>query len=178
MISQNKAKTLLAKATHDKLTRLLQACYCAKSNREVEQTHEKLRLYLGTLFSYRDVCEFHNEQLEDLAENIQGLYPERDDLEDYTFHILAYLRKRIKDHHQQEEKVLMLLNIKRKQGVDSLGYLDAKYQAWVYTHGYQAQQMLLYKLLYDQLDGLHEVVIKSSRKRSDMRCLKNQKTNG
>lgn len=158
MITKAKSKKLLAVGTHNRLTSLLHICYNVDSPRKRKNAYEKLQKYLSTIFSYEELCEYHTDHLEELAEIIQGLYPERDNLQDYSHHILEYLNKRLRKYKQTKERYILELSInRRKLDSHSDEYLNLKYLAWTYSHGYYAQQAHMHRLLHTYLTGLLEL---------------------
>ena len=155
MLTKEKAKKLLSLGTHNQLTKLLYTLDHVTSNREIAKAHAKLQDSLCKIFRYCDIFEFHTDHLIELAEILVGLYPERDNLEDYTKHILAYVIKKIHKHQMLEEKYRKQLQQKaRYKENDPDGYLDLKYKTWTYTDGYYHQQVQMYRLLNRSLSDL------------------------
>lgn len=141
--------------THNQLTKLLYTLEHVTSSRDVAKAQTKLQDYLCKIFRYCDIFEFHIDHLTELAEILVGLYPERDNLEDYTKHILAYLTKKIHKHRiieQTYRKQLQQKALHKEKDPD--GYLDLKYETWTYTEGYYHQLAQMYQLLYRALSDL------------------------
>lgn len=169
MLTRERAKKLLSIGTHNKLNELLFKLENVESPREVSALQEKLRDYMGKLFTYKNIFEFHNDHLFEMAEILVGLYPEKDNLEDYTYHILVYLNKKISRYKEIRFKQQQSLARKAKERkVDPDGYLDQKYIAWTYTEGYYYQQAQMYRLLHQYLTDLVEF----TKKGRDTACRK------
>ena len=157
MLTRERAKKLLSIGTHNKLNDLLFKLENVESPREISALQEKLRDYMGKLFTYKDIFEFHNDHLFEMAEILVGLYPEKDNLEDYTYHILVYLNKKISRYKEiRFERQQALARKAKEQKTDPDGYLDQKYIAWTYTEGYYYQQAQRYRLLQRYLTDLVE----------------------
>lgn len=155
MLTKEKAKKLMSLGTHNQLTKLLYTLDHVTSNRDIAKAQAKLQDYLCKIFRYCDIFEFHTDHILELAEILVGLYPERDNLEDYTKHILVYLTKKIQKHQTLETKYRKRLQQKALQKEkDPDGYLDLKYETWTYTDGYYHQQVQMYRLLSRSLSDL------------------------
>ena len=151
---------MVSKGTHEQLTNLLYEIDHLQndpnaSNKTKLTKMQKLRTIMEKFFSFREIYDLHDDHVIELAEIIVGLYPELSDLDDYTYHILEYLSKRIHKYertmHEYKEK---LLRKEREKDIDPDGYLDLKYLTWTYTHGYHYQTYHTYILMKIALEDL------------------------
>lgn len=155
MLTKEKAKKLVSLGTHNQLKKILHTLNNVTSKRDIAKAQTKLIECLSKIFRYRDLVEFHVDHLVEMAEVIVELYVERDNLEDYTEHILVYLNDRIQKQQRLEQKYRKLLQQKTlEKETDPDGYLDLKYLTWTYTDGYYHQRAMMYRLLNYYLSDL------------------------
>lgn len=159
MITKEKAKKLLSVSFYNRLTKKLHICYNVKSSRSRAKAYESLRDTLEPIFTYVEIFELHNDHLVEIAEVLQGLYPEADEIADYTFYILEYLRKQMKAISADADKAQKAYSYaKHAYDPDSGEVLNARYVAQTYQDGYYAGQHKAYSLLFQCLTGLVEYV--------------------
>ncbi len=155
MFTKEQAKKIISLSTYNQLNKQLYALEYTIKAREKIKIKEKLRDFIGKLFTYGDIFEFHDDHILDLAETIAGLYPEREDLKDYIYHILIYLENQIGRYEkvcQQKKQELVKKEIEKLTDPD--GYLDKEYEVWTYTDGYYRQRTNMYRLLRQTLKDL------------------------
>ncbi len=163
-----KMRKLLSESVHTQLQKYLTALEQIDENdpvalKEEEKVQERIRRVLERIFTFEQIYEFHMEHLLELADVILGLYPERDQLEEYTYCIFPYLQSRLKSYEMKRNAYLdKLSRAKRTMDTESVEYLDLAYRTWVYTDGYECQQAKMYRLLQQTLQDL--VAYKRSNK--------------
>ena len=145
-MTSKKRRKFLAETTHIKLTNLLHVCYNTSTQKDREQAYEKLRVYLASFFSHYVVATYHYDHLEELAETLQGLYLEQDDLAGYCYHIEQYINHKLKEYEQNKDHYSSLFILKRNTITED-EFLDLQYMLWTYTHGYHAGHADMYKHL-------------------------------
>ena len=172
MTSKERIKKLISQGTYTKVNDLLFKLNNTESKKDEAMLKEKLRDYMGKLFPYRDIFEFHDDHIRELAEVVADLYPEREHLEEYGANILVYINRKLSRYQQRKTQYQIDLHRKEKERyTDPDGYLDLKYLAWTYTEGYHHQQALMYHLLSRTL----QVLIENNRKGSGKGCQRARK---
>lgn len=172
MTSKERMKKLMAQGTYTKVNDLLFKLDNTESKKDEALLKEKLRDYMGKLFPYQDIFEFHDDHIRELAEVVADLYPEREHLEEYGTNILIYISKKLSRYQQRKTYYQIRLHRKEKERqTDPDGYLDLKYLAWTYTEGYYHQQALMYQLLFRTL----QVLMEMGRKGSGKKCQNTRK---
>ena len=84
-------KKLLSKPVYNRLTKTLLSIEMAKTPGALNHAYDTLREQLTSLFSLRYIGQYPNQVMVDFAEVIQGLYSEKDDLEDIcTISVTTY----------------------------------------------------------------------------------------
>lgn len=157
MISVNDAKKIMGVSTYNQLTKLLYTLEHVTAPRDIRRTQDKLRELISNLLSFKNVLELHTDHIIELAETIAGLYPERDDLDGYIYHILPYINKKLKRYDEicmRYRQQLKQMGKVRDQ--DPEGYLNLRYKVWTYTDGYYHQQAHMYQLLRSLLRDLSD----------------------
>lgn len=155
MLSKEQARKFVSPATHKQLTKLLYELEHVTTRRDIQKRKEKLKDLIGKLFTYKEVFELHDDHILELAETVVGLYPEREELEDYAFYILQYLGRQQANYEKKRKQYQKELKQKEKEkNIDPDGYLDKKYEAWTYEEGYYRQRNHMYGLLKDSLNDL------------------------
>ena len=154
-MGKEEARKFVSLSTYNQLNTALYKAEHAKTPKDVAKMKEKLKTIVGKLFTYKEIFEFHDDHIIEIAETIVGLYPEREDLNGYTFYILEYLKNQIAKYERLKMKYTKELAMKEKmRETDFGGYLDVKYRAWTYTDGYYCQQAHMYRLLKTCLTDL------------------------
>lgn len=157
MLKKEQAKKFLSIGTYNQLTKHLYKLEHVTSKRDILQTKEKIRDMMTRLFDYSDIVDLHDDHVLELAETIVGLYPERDNLEDYTYYILEYLQKQIWRYEETKQKWEQKKNWEaHNKNKNPDMFLDLTYITWTYTNGYYHQQANMYRLLRQTLIDLLE----------------------
>lgn len=152
-MNKQEVQYLMSKPVYSRLSKTLLAIDMAETENERDQIYEKLREQLSKLFSLKHVGQYPNQVMEDFAEVVQGLYVEKDDLDNYTFHIKEYLHERIRNHRKKSDILAKRARFAdKKSNMSELEHLDISYKAWVYTHGYHRQQRDMYEFLLSILE--------------------------
>lgn len=160
MLDKTRAKKMVSKGTHAQLSKILYELEHMEDGKSVsaktkDAKMQKLRNIMQKLFTFKEVFELHDDHIVELAEIIAGIYPELSDLEDYTYHILAYLSKRMREHEKITREYVEKLRWKEmKKDRDPDGYLDLKYLTWTYTTGYHHQTYHTYAIMKVALEDL------------------------
>ena len=155
MLDKAQAKRFVSASTHKKISELLYVLEHVKIPREAAKVKEQLREQVTKLFSFRDIVELHDDQIMELAETIEGIYPERENLSDYVYFILVYLDEQIAKYEKKKEQYAQELIQKHKwkeKYPDQ--YLNLRYKVWTYTDGYYRQRAQMYGLLRQGLNDL------------------------
>ena len=173
MTSKEQLRKLISPGTHTKVNDLLYKLENTQSQKDTNLLQEKLREYMGKLFPYKDIFEFHDDHILELAEIVADLYPERENLEEYASNILVYINRKRDRYRKRTLQYQALFRQKQKElSVDSDEYLDLKYQTWTYTDGYYHQQALMYELIGRTL----RLLINLNRKGRGKGCQKKKRT--
>lgn len=139
---------LLSRQYHEALRKVLALCEVAESQRDIYAAHMRLRELLEKVTAYRKVAILPDDVLVEMAEVLEGIYEEQDDLISYSEHMLTYLQKRQDAHRVKREayeKQVQLDKLNTKKS--KLHKLDASFDAWLYSEGYYAQRNDMYELL-------------------------------
>lgn len=172
MTSKEQLKKLMSVGTNKKVNDLLFKLDHTESKKDLVLLQEKLRDLMGKLFPYKDIFEFHDDHILELAEIVADLYPEQANLEEYASNILVYINRNQERYRKRVFQYRTMFRQKRKElPVDSDEYLDLKYQTWTYTDGYYHQQALMYELIGRTL----RLLIEQSRKGRRKTCQKTRK---
>lgn len=158
-------KKLLSHSVHTSLTTLLQVCYEPPLTNTQQDPHEKLQAYLSKLFSYASIMELHNDHLEEMAETLQGLYAEQDDLNTYCYAILQYLDIQIgKQTTKKNQYITKIATSNYMQCQTPIHALDIQYCTMTHTDGYHAQHTNMYMILQDCLLAIIQYADTGKRK--------------
>lgn len=160
MLDKASAKKMVSKGTHTQLSKILYELERMDDGKNVsaktkDAKMQKLRNIMQKLFTFKEVFELHDDHIIELAEIIAGIYPELFNLEDYTYHILAYLSKRMQEYEKITREYVEKLRWKEmEKDKDPDGYLDLKYLTWTYTTGYHYQTYHTYVIMKAALEDL------------------------
>lgn len=151
-MTKDKYKRLLSKSFHDALTRVLILCESAETPRTQSAAYMRLREALEKVYPYVKIAMFPNDVLVDMAEVLQGMYDEQDDLQSYYKYTIGYLETKIDDHNSKQNQHNRRIHLDGLNAPHSeLCGLDHSFTAWLYNEGYYAQRNNMYKLLLETI---------------------------
>lgn len=155
MMTNEQAKMFLSVNTHNKITKLLYTLEHVKTPRDIAKAQENLREMIEELFTYKEIFDLHSDHILELAETVAGLYPERNDLNDYVYYILDYINKKLTRYEEKKSRYKQdLRQMEKIREIDRDRYLNLRYTVWTYTDGYYCQQAHMYRLLNRTLKEL------------------------
>lgn len=146
---------LTSRAHHDALKKVLALCATATTNRDTTAAHARLRDLLEKIFTYKCVAVLPDDAMVEMAEVLEGIYEERNDLEGYYEHMIGYLQRKKKDYVNTREKYDNIMHLNTFSAKKSeLHKLDDTFNVWLYTEGYYAQRADMYDLLLDLIHNM------------------------
>lgn len=141
---------ILSKETYSNLSKALNVCRVCQVSR-YESAYNDLRSELAELFTVRTVSLYPKDVLVDLAETIQDLYIEQNNLEEYMHHTEKYLLMQLRNYRKKKEKYNHKKNWERskdfKSSMSSLEQVDLIYLANSHNNGYHYYKASMYRLL-------------------------------
>lgn len=154
---------ILSKETYDILSKSLNVCRVCQVSR-YESAYNDLRSELAELFSVKAVSLYPKDVLVDLAETIQDLYIEQNNLEEYMHHTEQYLLMQLKNYRKLRKKYNHKMNWEKSKRDDnlmvSLEKIDLIYLANSYSNGYHKNKASMYRLLLSLIRQMKEEGIK------------------
>lgn len=154
-MTKNIYKRLLSKSFHDALTRVLILCEKAETPRTQSAAHMRLRETLEKVYPYVKIAMFPDDVLVDMAEVLQGMYDEQDDLQSYYKYTIGYLETKINDHVIKQKQHNLRVHLDELNASNSeLCRLDHSFTAWLHNEGYYAQRNNMYELLLETITSM------------------------
>lgn len=108
---------------------------------------EKLKKQMEKLFTFKNICNMHDDHITELAECITDLWMAEDKIK-WAQSTEEYLKLRITRYQKRKQECFKKAEwAKVTKNVDEVTMLDLTYRLWVYEHGFEHSHFQMYSML-------------------------------
>lgn len=109
---------------------------------------EQLKKQMEKLFTFKNICNMHDDHITELAECITDLWMSEDKVK-WAESTEDYLKLRVARYHKRKQDCFHKVQwAKVTKNVDEVTMLDLTYRLWVYEHGFEYSHFQMYNMLY------------------------------
>ena len=107
-----------------------------------------LKKQMEKLFTFKNICNMHDDHITELAECITDLWASEDKVE-WAETTESYLRGRISKYQRRKSEWRHKMTwAKKTDEMDEVEMLDLTYRLWVYEHGFEYSHFQMYSMLH------------------------------
>lgn len=109
---------------------------------------EQLKKQMEKLFTFKNICNMHDDHIAELAECIIDLWMSEDKA-DWAKSTENYVRLRVSRYNRHKQEWFNKVQwAKAAKNVDEITMMDLKYKLWVYEHGFEYSHFCMFNMLY------------------------------